>query len=132
MKARLLIPIIVSLSFSAFTLAQSNDNSGNNEVRYSHAEVRQQMQNAHNPEQYQSLAIYFRQQEKSYLVKAASEKLLWEARAQNTVGSGQKYPRPVDSAHYLYDSYAYDADRSGKLAAQYEQLAASASASSKP
>jgi hypothetical protein len=124
MKARTLISIVFSLG-SVVSLAQSGHIT---EKQYSRAELRQQIQTAHNPQQYQALADYFRQQQKSFEAKASAEKLVWDARAQNSA-SGNKYPRPVDSAHYLYDSYSYDADRAGKQADHYEQLARSTGAS---
>lgn len=73
-------------------------------------------------DQYQALANYFRQQQTSYLAKAASEKVIWEDRKRKITGSGNKYPRPVDSAYYLYDFCSYSADRNDKLADHYEQL----------
>ena len=123
MKARTLISIVLSLG-SVVSLAQSGHIT---EKQYSRAELRQQIQNAHNPQQYQALADYFRQQQKSFQAKASAEKLVWDARAQNA--SGNKYPRPVDSARYLYESYSYDADRTGKLADHYEQLSRSTAGS---
>jgi hypothetical protein len=129
MKTRIFIPIALSLS-SVFTLAQADPNI--TEKRLTGTELHQQMQNAQNPQQYQALAAYYRQQEKSFRAKAASEKLVWDARAQNIVASANKYPRPVDSAHYLYDSYSYDADRAARLADHYEQLSHPGSAPLNP
>jgi hypothetical protein len=122
MKARTLVSIVLSLG-SVVSLAQS----GHISKQYSRAELRQQIQSAHNPQQYQTLANYFRQQQKSFQAKASAEKLVWDARAQNA--SGNKYPRPVDSARYLYEYYSYDADRTGKLADHYEQLSRSTAGS---
>ncbi len=85
--------------------------------------MKQQIATAHTPEQYRALASYYRQEEKSFRAQQAEEKILWEQRAQNTTSTAQRYPRPVDSAHYLYDYYAYKADRSAQQAAHYEQLA---------
>jgi hypothetical protein len=129
MKARLIIAIVFILTYSVFGLAQSGQNA--TYQRYSHSELRRHMQNAHTPEQYRALASYFRSQQSSFQSKAAQEKDIWSARAQNQIGSGEKYPRPIDSAHYLYDSYVYDANRSSKLADHYEQLADSEAMSPK-
>jgi hypothetical protein len=122
MKVRIFIPLLLSLGCSAFSFAQSVPNA--TEARLTRPDVRQQIQTAHNPQQYQALADYFRLQEKSFRAKAAAEKLVWDARSQNIAATGNKYPRPVDSAHYLYDSYSYDADQSRQKAEHYEQLAA--------
>jgi hypothetical protein len=120
MKVTVLIPLLLIIGYSALSPAQSLQT--NTQAHFTRTELRQQIKNAHNPEQYQALADYFRQQQTSFLNKAAEEKLLWDARAQNVTASGQKYPRPVDSAHYLYDSYSHDAEQSGKLADHYDQL----------
>jgi hypothetical protein len=128
MKARLIISMILGLTYSVFGFAQSVQSVT---CRYSRSELHRQMQNAHNPEQYRALARYFQSQKSLFLTKSAQEKAIWSARTQNPAGSGQKYPRPVDSAHYLYDSYVYDASHFSKLADHYEQLADAAATSPK-
>ena len=47
-----------------------------------------------------------------YLQLAAEEKALMEERSQNTSGIAQKYPRPVDSARYLWEYYTLMAQES--------------------
>jgi|SRR5271154_5845335 len=122
MKRSVVILIIFTCSFSTFrSLAQSAQNP--TARLYSRAELKQLIAIAHTPEQYKALASYYRQQERSFRARQAEEKLIWEQRAQNTTSTAQKYPRPVDSAHYLYDYYAYEADRSAQQATHYEQLA---------
>ena len=121
MKACLFTVLFLSLSYSTLAVAQSARSI--DQKQYTRGELSREMQSATTPEQYQALANYFRQQQESYLARAASEKITWEDRSRNSTGSGQKYPRPVDSAHYLYDSYRYSADHNGKLADRYEQLA---------
>ena len=116
--------LLVSLACSSPSLsglAQSAEHS--TPKLYSRSELKKQIATAHTPEQYQALANYYRQEEGSFRAQQAAELLLWEQRAQNTSSTAQKYPRPVDSAHYLYDYYAYEADRSAQQAALYEQLA---------
>jgi hypothetical protein len=81
------------------------------------------MQNAHDPAQYKQLADYFRQQETQYRAQAAAELAERNRRAQNTMGTAQKYPRAVDSAQYLYESYVDQADHAAAQAQHYEQLA---------
>lgn len=116
MKVHALVLMVLGLG-SVACVAQSSQFVP--EKHYSRAEL----QNAHSPQQYQALAGYFRDQQKSLQAKAAEEKVLWDARAQNVVASSNKYPRPVDSARYLYEYYADGADRNGKLADHYQQLA---------
>jgi len=96
----------------------------------SRSELKQQVATAHTPDQYQALAHYFRRQERSFREQQAAEKLLWEQRAQNVSSSAQKYPRPVDSAHYRYDYFGYEAEHSAQQASHYEQLASTGKAPS--
>jgi hypothetical protein len=93
------------------------------EQHMNHAEFHHLMQTAHTHQQYPMLADYFTQEENSYRAKAAAEKLLWNVQAQHVAVNLNKYPRPADSAHYLYDSYIHNADSAAKKAAYYEQLA---------
>lgn len=121
MKISVATPIILACTLSALGLAQSPANPAANFA--SGSGMPPQIKNANSPQQYQALASYYRQQEKSFRDQQAAEKLVWEQRMQNTTSTAQKYPRPVDSAHYLYDYYGYKADRSAQQAAHYEQLA---------
>ena len=87
-------------------------------------DLAQQMKQAHSTSDYRALALHFHEQEQVYRTKAAEEKAEWERRQQITVSIAEKYPRPVDSAHYLYDYYSQKADQMSKTAAQYEARAA--------
>jgi hypothetical protein len=120
--------ILVSLAcgYPSLSLAQSTQNS--TAKRYNRSELKQQIATAHTPEQYQALASYYRQEERSFRAQQAAEAILWEQRAQNTTSTARKYPRPVDSAHYRYDYYGHEADRSAQQSAYYEQLAGSGTA----
>jgi hypothetical protein len=127
MKKTAVILISLACSYPSLSgLAQSAQNSA--PKLYNRSELRQQIAAAHTPEQYQALARYYRQEERSFRAQQAAEKVLWEQRAQNTTSIAQKYPRPVDSAHYRYDYYGHEADRSAQQAAHYEQLAGSGTA----
>jgi hypothetical protein len=127
MKARTVVALAFTLS-SVFTLAQSDQNIASKHLIGT--ESREQMQNSRSPQQYQALADHYLQQEKSFRAQAASEKLVWEARAQNINATNSKYPRPVDSAHYLYDSYVYRADQAARLADHYDRLSRSSESAS--
>jgi hypothetical protein len=81
--------------------------------------------NAHEPAQYTVLASYYGSEKTNYLQQAAEEKKEWERRSQNIVSIAAKYPRPVDSAHNLYEYYMYKASEAGTLEAKYSNLAAS-------
>jgi hypothetical protein len=93
-------------------------------TQLSRHELHNLMQNAHDAAQYKQLADYFRQQEAQYRAQAAAELIERNRRAQYTMGTAQKYPRPVDSAQNLYESYLYQANQAAAQAQHYEQLAA--------
>jgi hypothetical protein len=76
--------------------------------------------------QYEVLAKYYRGRQVTFSDQAAQEKQEWFRRSQNVVLINAKYPRPVDSARYLYEYYADQAQRSDQLATKYEQLAITA------
>jgi hypothetical protein len=79
---------------------------------------------AHSTAQYEQLASYYRAKEADYRAKAAAEKVERDRRAQVNAPLYEKYPRPVDSAQRLYQSYLADADQAAANAKHYEQLAA--------
>jgi hypothetical protein len=87
-------------------------------------QLKQMAKEAHTPEQYTALARSYSQLQKSYLDMASDEKQEWDRRNQNIVSIAAKYPRPVDSARYLYEYYTYKASEAGALAEKYSQLAA--------
>jgi hypothetical protein len=82
------------------------------------------MKGAHSVAEYKELAGYFHQQEAEYRAKAADEKVELDRRAQVNAGLYQKYPRPVDSARSLYESYLTSANSDALEAQHYDQLAA--------
>ena len=75
------------------------------------------------PNQFGTLAEFYEKQQKHYLAEAAEERQKWERRSANVMGPAAKYPRPVDSAHYLYDYYTYKVKQAGELAVKYAQQA---------
>jgi hypothetical protein len=86
-------------------------------------EARSLVKSAHSTMEYQQLAGYFHQQESLYRAKAADEKVELDRRAQVNAGLYQKYPRPVDSAQNLYDSYVNSANGAAVQARHYDALA---------
>lgn len=93
-------------------------------VKYSNAELKQMEQQAHTPEQYQTLAAYFRSRQQNFEQQAQVEKAEWERRSQNVTGILAKYPRPVDSSKNRYEYFAYEAQQMSQQAAHFESLAA--------
>ncbi len=79
---------------------------------------------AHSVAEYQQLATYFHQQESHYRAEAVAEKTELDRRAQVNAALYQKYPRPVDSAKYFYQSYVNQADAAALQAQHFDQLAA--------
>jgi Tfp pilus assembly protein PilP len=91
-------------------------------VKYSNAEVKKMMQDAHTTQQYQALAAYFRSRQQAFEQQAQSEKAEWERRSQNVTGPAAKYPRPVDSSKNRYEYFTYEAQQMSQQAAHYEGL----------
>ena len=123
MTRTLTLACVLTLALATLGNAQTNPSPAGNEPHYSKAELKKMAQDAHTPSEYAALASYYGNQQKHYLAQAAEEKQEWERRSANIVLIAAKYPRPVDSAHYLYDYYAYKATETGQLAAKYSQLA---------
>jgi hypothetical protein len=124
MKRNLFAASIVSFALAAAVNAQGITSSAENGTQ---SQMKQLAREAHTPEQYGALADYYGQRQKYYLQQATEEKQEWARRSQNIVSIAAKYPRPVDSARYLYEYYAYMASETGALAAKYGQLAVPAS-----
>jgi len=126
MTRALLAACIVSVAITSAGNAQSAGSSSGAGTRYTRSQLIQMEAAAHEPAQYSALASYFAQQQTDYLQQAAGEKKEWERRSQNIVGIAAKYPRPVDSARYLYEFYMYKAAEAGTLEGKYSKLAAPA------
>jgi hypothetical protein len=123
MKNRLCILWLLAFSVSTMSLAYGEPSSA---VHYSHSEVQKMIREAHTPQQFETLASYFRTQQQSFEKQAQSEKQEWERRSQNVTGPGAKYPRPVDSSRNRYEYFAYQAGQMAQQAAHFESLSASA------
>ena len=94
--------------------------------QFSKTELQRMMKEAHTPQQYKTLADYFKSQQQKYQQQAQSEKQEWDRRSQNVTGPAAKYPRPVDSSRNRYEYFAYEAQQMSHQAAHYDELAASA------
>jgi hypothetical protein len=127
MKNKLFAASILSFALAGVANAQATASSAENGTHYTQAQLKELTRDAHTPAQYSALAKVYGNQQNNYLQKAAEEKQLWIQRSQNIVSIAAKYPRPVDSARYLYEYYSTMAAESGQLAAKYDQLSAPAS-----
>jgi hypothetical protein len=119
--------IAVGVLFVALPLAgaaQSTVQTASLSAPLSVHDVHNLMKSARSVAEYQQLAGYFHQQEAQYRAEAVAEKAERDRRAQVNAGLSQKYPRPVDSAQYLYESYVSQADNAALEARHYDQLAA--------
>jgi hypothetical protein len=90
------------------------------------AQVKSLVRNAKTPADYIALHDYYAHAAEIDRAKAAEAKQEWERRSANPVAYGRKYPTPIDSAHYLYESYQQSADAAAAKAQRYQQLAESA------
>ena len=91
----------------------------------SHAELAKMIRAAHTPQQYQSLAGYYRSRQAAFEKQAQEEKAEWDRRSQNIVGPAAKFPRPVDSSRNRYEYFTYEAQQMSQQATHYESLSAS-------
>jgi hypothetical protein len=95
-------------------------------THYHHSQLKALIRNAKTPTDYLALRDYYSHLAKSDRILASEEKQEWDRRAANPIAYARKYPSPVDSAHYLYDSYSQSANAAESEAQRYEQLASTA------
>jgi hypothetical protein len=123
MKRILFAACILSFAFASAGIAQDTASSSATGAHYTQVQLKQLALTAHTQEQYTAVANYYGERQNNYLQDAAEEKQEWARRSQNIMGVAAKYPRPVDSARYLYDYYMYKASEAGSLKAKYSRLA---------
>jgi hypothetical protein len=124
MNRRPIIVATLSLALPFAGIAQSTVQPASLTAPMSSREAHSLMKSAHSAAQYRQLASYFHQREAKYRAEAASELIERDQRAQINRGMAQKYPRPVDSAQNLYESYVSSADGAALQAEHYDELAA--------
>jgi hypothetical protein len=122
MKTRLFLGSILSFALVSVGVAQGASASAEGGKPYTQSQLKNMAQEAHTPEQYKALASYYGKAQKDYLQQAAEEKQEWARRSQITTSLYAKYPKPADSARYLYDYYIEKATDAGALSAKYSQL----------
>jgi len=123
MNRTMVLVATLSLALPLTGMAQSATQTASLSTPLTPREVHSLMTSAHSSAQYQQLASYFHQQEAKFRAEAAAEKAERDRRAQINAGLMQKYPRPVDSAQYLYESYVSQADDAALQAQHFDQLA---------
>ena len=123
MNRRLLVGATLSFVFPLVAIAQSTEETASRTAPTSHREVRELIKAAHTSSQYKDLASYYYQQEVNYRAKASAQWIELDRRAQVAGHLYQRYPRPVDSALYLYDSYVSSANSAALQARHYDELA---------
>jgi hypothetical protein len=123
MKRNLIAACVLSFALTALVSAQAPQASAQNGAHYTKNQLKQMVLQANTPDQYNTLAAYYGNQQAGFLNHAAVEEQEWIRRSQNIMSIAAKYPRPVDSARYLYEYYKYKASETGSLAAKYGQLA---------
>jgi hypothetical protein len=122
---RSVVPLVVlSFALAGTGHAQIADSSIQVGAHLTKTQATQLLRRAHTPDEYRLLAGYYSKQEKDYQLQASDEKQEWIRRSQSVMVAAAKYPRPVDSARYLYEYYAYKEAEAGQLAKKFGVLAA--------
>lgn len=121
MKFTLIATVLVFAVATSGHARQPSD-SASPAVHYTRPQLNQLIRNAHTQGQYETLAMYYGGKQIAFSKEAAQEKQEWVRRSQNVMLIDAKYPRPADSARYLYEYYAGQAQRADQLATKYEQL----------
>jgi len=123
MKLSLTTIYALSLVFATVSSAQQSTRSAEDSTHISRSQLKNLIREANTATQYEALANYYGKQQKNYWARAAEEKQEWARRSAQVMASAAKYPRPVDSAHYLYDYDVYMATNAEQLATKYARLA---------
>ena len=123
MNRTVILVASISLAFPVAATAQPGIQIADVNPPMPTHQVRSLIKTAHSHAQYRQLAGYFRQREAYYRSQAVAEKIERDRRAQVNASLEQKYPRPVDSANYLYESHLADADIAAAQARHYDNLA---------
>jgi hypothetical protein len=114
---------LMLVTFGGIGGAQTTNSAVSSGTQLTQAQAKSLAKQASSPAQYRMLADYYANQQKGYLAKASEEKQEWARRSSNIVLTAAKYPRPVDSAHNLYDYYIYKSTEAGQFASKFGQLA---------
>jgi hypothetical protein len=114
-RTLLLACAILTFAGSATVCAAATRSSDRPE--YTSAQIRKMIKDAHTVQQYTVLADYYQARNRMFKQKAAEAMHLWAERNAVVSPIYEKWPRPVDSAHNLYDYYvAMENDAAAKVA----------------
>jgi hypothetical protein len=129
MNRSLVLVATLSLALPFAGMAQSPMQTASLSAPMTPREVHSLMRSAHDSAQYKQIAGYFHQQEAKFRAEAAAEAVERDRRAPDNAAlyRYQKYPRPFDTAQYLYESYLSKADSAATQAQHFDQLAAAKS-----
>ena len=123
MKTIVFAICLISLGFVNSASAQQAVSSVNEGGKLTNTQLKHLAREARTSQQYETLASYYEQKQLSYQRKAAEEKQEWVRRSQNQMMVEAKYPRPVDSARYLYEYDQASAGEMSALSGKYRQMA---------
>jgi hypothetical protein len=123
---RTILIATISLAFPLAGIAQPTARPTNQIPQISAEQASSLAKSARSTADYNQLAAFYRQQEAKFRAQATAEKVEMDRRAQVNASLYQKYPRPVDSAKYFYESFLSNANQAALQAQHYEQLAAAA------
>lgn len=126
MACRLTALYIVAFTLTFSSPAQENTTSLNTTIKHLREQVKEMQRDAHTPEQYNVVAGIYTKLQEAYQQKAEEERQLMVNRSANTTSTSAKYPRPVDSAQYLFDYYSQQADAMRIHSERYARKARSA------
>ena len=115
------------LAMAASSMAIAQQAAVRQAAGYSHAEVKQMLQGAYTPEEYQELAAYYRGQQQTFRERARGEWSEAVRRSQFSLATAAKYPRPVDSSMNRYEYFSYKSRQMAQKASYFEGLSANAS-----
>jgi hypothetical protein len=126
MNRALVLVATLSLALPLAGMAQSSTQTASLSTPTTPREVHSLMRSAHDSAQYKLIADYFHQQEAKFRAEAAAEAVERDRRTPDKAAlyHYQKYPRPYDTAQYIYESYLAKADSAATKAQHFEQLAA--------
>ena len=125
MNRTLVLVATLSLALPLAGMAQSSTQTASLSAPMTPREVHSLMRSAHDSAQYKQIAGYFHQQEAKYRAEAAAEAVERDRRAPDNAAlyHYQKYPRPFDTAQYLYESYLSKADSAATQVQHFDKLA---------
>jgi len=122
MRRTVVVFVVLTITLLATNL-RATENSAQDEIQYTSAQIKKMVREAHTVEQYTVLSDYYATQQRMYKRKAADEMHLWALRAEVIAPLYEKWPRPVDSSRNRYQYFEFKVAQAGQLCAKYTRLA---------